>query len=135
VTGEWLEEHGMPWCFREDSGAMATESEQPFVINLDDSDGPGTHWTAAGRKGKTLFYGDPFGIILSGYVPAELLALNRGRKHDAIVNRIVENRVAWQQPSTNLCGYYAFIIAKAIDELGQKATVAQFERQIALGIS
>jgi hypothetical protein len=132
VTGEWLEAHGMPWCFREKSGEMAASSEKPFVINLDDSDGPGTHWTAAGRKGTTLFYGDPFGIILSGYVPEELMELYKRRKHNAIIKHVITNRVAWQRPSTNLCGYYAYLIAKAIDKMSEKGTVAQFERQIAL---
>jgi hypothetical protein len=121
VNDKWLAAHHTPWCFREDSGDMAGRSERAFIINLDDSSGPGTHWTAARRSGGTLFYADPFGIALSGYPPKEL----RGSG-----DRTVVNRISWQRPSTNLCGYYAYLFTKALDKLSPDATQKDLELAI-----
>lgn len=109
MSNVWLENRGTPWCFREDSPSLASKG-RAFVINMDDKSGGGTHWTAAKffpREG-VLFYADPFGTVMNGHPPKELAEL---------ANKIVANRVAWQRPDTNYCGYYAHIFTKALEKM------------------
>lgn len=117
MSSEWLEAHGIPWCYRADSPRCAS-SERAFVINLDDRGQDGTHWVAARRVGDTLFYADPFGTALNGYPPKELSALRL---------REVINSKAWQRPSTNYCGYYAACFVKALNDLSASATQKDLE--------
>jgi hypothetical protein len=109
VSSDWLREKKVPWCFREDCAKLA-DTENPFIINLDDKGNGGTHWVAARMIGDTLFYADPFGTMLNGYPPEELQRLAK---------RQVINSISWQRPSTNLCGYYAYRFTKALDKLTQ----------------
>ena len=120
VSGEWLEKSDMPWVFRDDAN-HALESGNPFVVNLDSKGGEGTHWTAAYLQlpQRTLYYADPFGTLLNGWPPRELA--DRADKQ-------VVNRIAWQHPSTDLCGYYAYLFAKAMREIGDTHySVKEFE--------
>ena len=107
----------MPWCFREDSAKQAMK-KHGFVINLDDKGNEGSHWVAARRVNGTLLYADPFGLVLSGYPPKEL--------QDMHLHNIV-NRVAWQRPSTNYCGYYAYCFAKAMNKLDEDTSQKELE--------
>jgi hypothetical protein len=107
VDSDWLNEKKVPWCFREDAPNMAA-SGKAFVINLDDKQNSGTHWVAARLIGDTLFYADPFGTVLNGYPPEELQRISK---------RQVVNSIAWQRPSTNLCGYYAYRFTKALNKM------------------
>jgi hypothetical protein len=120
VSSEWLEKHHTRWCFREDAPKLAATGRS-FVINLDDKDGMGTHWTAARKVGDTLFYADPFGTILSGYPPREL---------EQTSGRSVINRIAWQRPETNLCGYYAHLFTKALDKASEKWDAKRLEHEL-----
>ena len=124
MSSQWLEARGMPWCFREDSRRLA-ETGKPFVINLDDKGSVGTHWVAARQIGDTLYYADPFGTVLSGYPPKELLL--EGVK-------VVANSIDWQRPKTNYCGYFAYRFAKAMGALQKGSTKADLERQLWLSV-
>jgi len=114
VNSDWLRQKNVPWCYRDDCDTLAA-TQKPFIINLDDLGKGGTHWVAARIVGKTLFYADPFGSVLNGYPPKEI--------HD-LAPRHVVNSIAWQRPSTNLCGYYAYRFTKALskvtENMGQK---------------
>jgi hypothetical protein len=88
-----------------------------FVINLDDKCGEGTHWTAARVVDGTLLYADPFGSLLGGFPPKEL---------DGYTKRVV-NRVAFQRPSTSLCGYYAICFVKAMNAMMHWPSQGEFE--------
>lgn len=106
----------MPWCYRDDVSRLA-KTGRAFVINLDSAGGKGTHWTAARVVGGTLFYADPFGSVLNGYPPAELTG-----------GKSIVNRIAWQRPSTNLCGYYAYLFARdALPKMRASSTQKQLE--------
>lgn len=102
----------MPWCYRAHSAQLA-RTGRAFVINLDNDGQKGTHWTAARVVNGVLYYADPFGSILNGWPPEELSGY-----------RAIISRVAFQRPSTHLCGYYALLFAQAMDTLhgtiGQK---------------
>jgi hypothetical protein len=98
------------------------QSGEPFVINLDDKGGKGTHWTAALLRDRTLFYADPFGTILSGYPPKELRVPS--------ARKIVVNRVAWQRPETNLCGYYAYLFTKALKNAKKSWSAEDLEQAL-----
>lgn len=83
-------------------------------MNLADSDEPGTHWTVfriiPSKRGEVIYYADPFGTSLGGFAPRELTQLGLP---------IVENSVTFQRPDTALCGYYAVIWARMMDEMPQ----------------
>jgi hypothetical protein len=111
--------------FRRDAGKQAAQTQSPFVINLDDPSGPGTHWTAARRVGATLFYADPFGLVLGGYPPEELQAMAKEKGWRTVVNRI-----SWQRPSTNYCGYYAYLFTKGLAQLSPTDGVDQLEARL-----
>jgi hypothetical protein len=117
VNNEWLERKRVQWCHREDCATLAA-SGKPFVINLDDKNGKGTHWVAARLIGKTLFYADPFGSILNGYPPEELQRL---AEKQAI------NSIAWQRPKSNLCGYYAYRFTKALEKVTERTNQKVFQ--------
>jgi len=107
VTSEWLDERSMPWCMRDNAGPLL-KSGEPFVLNLDDTEGNGTHWVAVRRIGDTLLYADPFGSrYLNGYPPKEINIYPR---------RVVSTK-AFQHPNTNYCGYYAYLFAKKMKEI------------------
>jgi len=115
VTSDYLERYGIPWCYREASGAMA-KLKYAFVINLDDMTGPGTHWTTARVVDGVLYYADPFGAFLNGWPPAEL------SNYPLIVNRLT-----FQRPETALCGYYAMLFAKKMDTMTGLISQKDFE--------
>lgn len=65
------------------------------VINLDDVDGPGTHWTAYAKRGVQVKYFDSFGDLPP---PQELKHYLRGCK-------ILYNYQRYQRPSSVNCGH------------------------------
>lgn len=115
ITSRDLEELGIPWCFREASDLLA-RTGQPFVINLDDRSGPGSHWTAARLYDGVLYYADPFGSILNGWPPKEL------SRYPSVVNGI-----SFQRPSTQLCGYYAICFVLAMRTMDRHMTQKEYE--------
>lgn len=56
---------------------------------------------------------------MNGWPPKEL--------SDAYPIQVV-NRVAFQRPSTSLCGYYSILFAKAMDRMEHHLTQKGFEK-------
>lgn len=48
--------------FSKDHFPKRLENGQSIIVNLDDSDGPGTHWVSALKKNNMSFYFDSFGM-------------------------------------------------------------------------
>lgn len=122
MSSEWLEKKGTPWSYRVDAPEMLKD-EEAIVINLGNKGSKGTHWVAARKIGGTLLYADPFGTVLKGYPPNEL-------RKDPEIKRIISNRVAWQRPSTGLCGYYSYLFTKALNELPEDTTQEELEESL-----
>lgn len=107
----------MPWCFKEEF--LDSQPSPAMVVNLSRE---GTHWVAARKAGNTLFYADPFGSdLLMGYPPKEM-------KWPGV--RVVTNRITWQRPSTNYCGYYSALFTKALDSLNERSTQKEMEEAL-----
>ena len=72
-----------------------------YVINLDDMDGPGTHWVAVYCKYKKVTYFDSFAV---GHIPEEVKIFVGDKK-------IRSNMYRLQHYYSIMCGYYciAFI--------------------------
>lgn len=117
ITSRDVVGYGLPWCYREDAPSLA-RTGAALVINLDDRGEAGTHWTACRLVEGTLYYADPFGTILNGWPPATL------EKEAA---RLVANRVSFQRPSSQLCGYYAICFAHAMNCIDRPLSQEQFE--------
>lgn len=118
VDNKYIEKFGLPWCFREESPIMALKGKA-FVINLDDMNQKGTHWTAARLFDDILYYADPFGTICNGWPPEELMAVG---------SKKIINRISFQRPSTTLCGYYAICFALAMDRIDRPLNQEEFEK-------
>lgn len=69
------------------------------IINLDDKDGPGTHWVAYRKLNKDIEYFDSFGNLRP---PLEVIQyLTNGDKS----SRIKYNHNRLQSFNTNVCGH------------------------------
>lgn len=66
------------------------------IINIDDSDGPGTHWTGYIRKNNEVKYFDPFGNLKP---PLNFLNYMKD------VTSISYNRCRYQPDNTVICGH------------------------------
>ena len=71
------------------------------IINLDDTQGSGTHWVCYRNLDSVVEYFDPFGLIK----PNEALVYFRPSE-----KRIVYSMDEIQNHSTVLCGYWCFFI-------------------------
>jgi len=86
-------------CF---GGVYASDTLPPkrrgraFIINLDKSSLPGSHWVAVYFKRKRVYYYDPYGI--KPFLPSILNFIKR--------NNIQYNKIQHQSPSSESCGYY-----------------------------
>lgn len=65
------------------------------IINLDDKEGPGTHWVCYRKRGSNVYYYDSFGDLQP---PLELKRYLRGCK-------IYYNYNQQQDYNTNICGH------------------------------
>src|SRR6185312_8609074 len=64
---------GGVWC-RDQLASVETRPSAVYIINLDTSKGPGTHWVGLSLlKGAPPFYFDPYGVP----APPEVLAFAR----------------------------------------------------------
>lgn len=74
-----------------------------YIINLDDSDGEGTHWVLLmnKKKEKTILYFDSFGVK---YPPKNILEMTNNKI-------IVCNNKKIQDINSVLCGYYCLKLA------------------------
>ena len=117
VDSSYIEKFKIPWCYREDSYKIS-KLGKGFIINLDDKGNPGSHWTAARVFNGTLYYADPFGTMLNGWPPSEL---------DEPITKKVINRVSFQRPKSNFCGYYSICFALAMDCIDRELSRSLFE--------
>ena len=67
-----------------------------MIINLQDSNQPGSHWIALKRDNNTIFVFDSFGI---GYIPVGIFKVFKNLK-------IITNIYRIQDISNNLCGMF-----------------------------
>ena len=76
------------------------EDHTPCIINLDDYEGVGTHWTCCvpGHNKRTLWYFDSFGMPY----PNEFKM--RAEKDE--IKQILYNSTQYQHIKSVLCGYY-----------------------------
>ena len=89
---------GLPHAIRKECG----------IINLDDMNGPGTHWVCYRNIDNVVEYFDPFGLIM----PNEALEYFRTSG-----KRIVYSMDEIQNRSTVLCGYWCLYCGKSHCEL------------------
>lgn len=85
---------------RDDLLGMRPRIHECGIINLDSSDGPGTHWVAYSKKGNKIEYFDSFGNLKP---PKELVKYLSG---DCGGNKseIIYNRDVYQTYSSTNCG-------------------------------
>ena len=70
-----------------------------YIINLDDSTGPGTHWTCLIKNNNIYFYFDSMGVI----APARICELYKP---------LIYNRQQIQDINSSACGYYCIFFIK-----------------------
>ena len=79
-----------------------------YIINLDNNDGDGTHWTCLIQKEDFAFYFDSFGAL----PPLQVLSFTNKYKGNRFYNLM-----QLQHFDSNLCGYYClYVIQKMVFE-------------------
>ena len=80
-----------------------------YIINLDDDDGPGTHWVlASNMDDKYVIYVDSYGAP----APNEALAFMKSAKN----KKIIYNTSQIQEIGSAVCGYYCLFFAEQLPE-------------------
>ena len=82
-------------CFSKDQISLI-ENNKSIIINLNNSNEPGSHWIALKRVKNTIFVFDSFGI---GYLPMAIFKVYKNFK-------IITNIYRIQHFSSNLCGMF-----------------------------
>jgi len=77
------------------------------IVNLDDADGPGTHWVAYAKRGDYVTYFDSFGNLRP---PKELV-----RYFGPRVSKIEYNYVSYQTYNQSICGQLCLRFLQTID--------------------
>ena len=85
-------------CFSKDQIKLI-ENNKSMIINLQDSNQPGSHWIALKRVNNTIFVFDSFGI---GYIPVGTFKVFKNYKTITNIYRI-------QDISSNLCGMFCVL--------------------------
>ena len=85
-------------CFSKDQIKLI-ENNKSMIINLQDSNQPGSHWIALKRVNNTIFVFDSFGI---GYIPVGIFKVFKNLK-------IITNMYRIQDISSNLCGMFCVL--------------------------
>lgn len=83
------------------------------IVNLDDSEGPGTHWVAYAKRGDRAVYFDSFGNLRP---PRELV-----RYLGESETKIEYNRTSYQRYNQNICGQLCLQFLLTVDRYGFKA--------------
>ena len=86
-------------CFSKDQIKLI-ENNKSMIINLQDSNQPGSHWIALKRVNNTIFVFDSFGI---GYIPVGIFKVFKNLKMITNIYRI-------QDISSNLCECFVFCL-------------------------
>jgi hypothetical protein len=76
------------------------------IVNLDNAEGPGTHWVAYAKRKNRVIYFDSFGNLRP---PRELVQyLN--------VTQIEYNRIAYQRYDQNNCGQLCLQFLRTVED-------------------
>lgn len=95
--------------FMKDNLPINIKLNETAVVNLDNTDGPGTHWVCYKKIGKNVYYYDSFGNIPP---PKELLHYFRHTPH------IFYNYERQQPLDTVICGHLCLeFLAKSVSQL------------------
>lgn len=82
--------------FMKDALPKQIMKNETGIVNLDNSDGAGTHWVCYKKLGDTIYYFDSFGNIPP---PKEL------GDYFATANRVLYNHERFQRKNTVICGH------------------------------
>ena len=85
-------------CFSKDQIKLI-ENNKSIIMNLQDSNQPGSHWIALKRVNNTIFVFDSFEI---GYIPVGIFKVFKNLK-------IMTNIYRIQDVSSNLCGMFCVL--------------------------
>ena len=85
-------------CFSKDQIKLIGNNKS-MIINLQDSNQPGSHWIALKRVKNTIFLFDSFGV---GYIPIGIFKVYKNYK-------IMKNIYRIQDISSNLCGMFCVL--------------------------
>ena len=85
-------------CFSKDQIPLI-ENNKSIIMNLQNSNQPGSHWIALKRVNNTIFVFDSFGI---GYLPISVFKVFKNFK-------IITNIYRIQDISSNLCGLFCVL--------------------------
>ena len=85
-------------CFSKDQIKLI-ENNKSMIINLQDSNQPGSHWIALKRVKNSIFIFDSFGI---GYIPVGIFKVFKNLE-------IITNIYRIQDISSNLCGMFCVL--------------------------
>lgn len=78
------------------------------IVNLDNSNGPGTHWVCYKRLGETVYYFDSFGNLPP---PKEVKHYFRSSNH------VFYNYERQQPDNTSICGHLCLeFLAKSVSQ-------------------
>ena len=88
-------------CFSKDQIKLIENNKgMIMIINLQDSNQPGSHWIALKGVNNTIFVFDSFGI---GYKPMDIFKIYKNYK-------IITNIYRIQDISSNLCGMFVYCL-------------------------
>ena len=85
-------------CYSKDK-IFLIENNKSMIINLQNSNEPGSHWIALKRVKNSIFIFDSFGI---GYLPVDIFKAFKNFK-------IITNIYRIQDISSNLCGMFCVL--------------------------
>lgn len=95
--------------FMKDNLPRDIKINETGVVNLDNSEGPGTHWVCYKKLGKTVFYYDSFGNLPP---PKELVHYFNPADH------IYYNYTRQQPSDTSICGHLCLeFLATSVSQL------------------
>jgi len=122
INSEDIEKMGYKWFSRNTIPNKIKQGN--YLLNLDSSEGAGTHWTLITISYPFLFYYDPFGNnLMSGYSPTEV---------DNLANRMnltqIENPYWQQHVKSWACGYNCLFTAKSLDPYIGKLTIPLYKK-------
>ena len=99
-------------CFMKDElSNMTPEENSIYIVNLDSSDGPGTHWNTAvtpGHLPETIIFFDPYGTPPPKDVES---FMRRARDKNGNPKKMIYNREDIQSLHSTFCGWYTSYFA------------------------
>jgi hypothetical protein len=95
--------------FMKDALPSVMWKNESGIVNLDNSNGPGTHWVCYKKLGSTVYYFDSFGNLPP---PKELQKYFRSAK------QVLYNYDRQQPDDTSICGHLCLeFLAKSVSQL------------------